>query len=191
QRDGTLSLIADAGRGTRTSVEVGVETGNVVYDANRKQFWITAVRATPPDQLVAVSPTAGTITAEIPLPGCTGAHGLRLHPDGQSAFIACEGNDQLARVDLADAHAITLAPAGAGADVLGIDPDRGWLYVAAESGDLTVFDIKRPGVALVGHDHPGANSHTVAVDPATHRVFFPLPKGANGTPTLRILRPAQ
>ena len=69
--------------------------------------------------------------------------------------------------------------------MLGIDPGRGWLYVAAESGDLTVWDITRPGLALVGHDHPGSNSHTVAVDPATHRVFFPLPAG----PVLRIMKP--
>ena len=36
---------------------------------------------------------------------------------------------------------------------------------------------------MVGHDHPGSHSHTVAADPATHRVFFPLPTG----PVLRII----
>jgi hypothetical protein len=61
--------------------------------------------------------------------------------------------------------------------------------VAAESGDLTVFDIAQPGVALIGHDAPGANSHSVVVDPATHRVFFPLMAGPQGTPVLRIMRP--
>ena len=43
---------------------------------------------------------------------------------------------------------------------------------------------------LMGHDHPGSNSHSVAVDPQTHRVFFPLMSGPNGTPVLRIMRPA-
>jgi hypothetical protein len=52
-----------------------------------------------------------------------------------------------------------------------------------------VFDIKQPGVVLVGHDHPGNNSHSVAVDPATHRVFFPLMAGSGGTPVLRIMKP--
>jgi hypothetical protein len=61
--------------------------------------------------------------------------------------------------------------------------------VAAESGDLTVFDIKQPGVVLLGHDHPGNNSHSVAVDPATHRVFFPLMAGSGGMPVLRIMKP--
>lgn len=189
QGDGALSLIADAGRGKRTQVPLGAETGNVVYDPSRGQFWITVVTSSPPDQLVEVDPKTATITTRIALPGCLGAHGLRLHPDGQSAFIACEDNDILVRVDLQGTHTISTAPTGADPDVLSIDPALGWLFVAAESGDLTVFDIKQPGVALLGHDHPGASSHTVAVDPATHRVFFPLAAGPRGTPVLRIMRP--
>ena len=189
QGDGALSLIANAGSGTRTQVPLGTETGNVVYDASRGQFWITVVKASPPNQLVAVDPKTATVTTTIALPGCNGAHGLRLHPDGQSAFIACEDNDVLARVDLGGGHAVSTAPTGGGPDVLSIDPELGWLYVAAESGDLTVFDVNQPGLALRGHEHPGANSHTVTVDPATHRVFFPLPKGASGTPVLRIMQP--
>lgn len=189
QGDGALSLIADSGSGTRTQVKVGSQTGNVVFDASRGWFWITAVATTPPDQLVAVDPVAAQIQAKIALPGCRGAHGLRMHPDSQSAFIACESNNVLARAELGGAHAVTTAATGNGPDVLSIDPGLGWLYVAAESGDLTVFDINRPGVTLVGHDQPGDNAHTVAVDPATHRVFFPLMAGPKGTPILRIMRP--
>jgi YVTN family beta-propeller protein len=190
QGDGALSLIASSGMGTRTPVPLGTETGNVVYDASRKQFWITVVKASPPDQLVEVDPKAATVTASIRLPGCSGAHGLRIHPDGQSAFIACEDNDKLARVDLGSTHAITIAATGAGPDVLSIDANKGWLYVSAESGDVTIWDINQPGTALVGHVHPGDNAHTVAADPATHRVFFPLPQGTGSTPVLRVMRPS-
>jgi DNA-binding beta-propeller fold protein YncE len=190
QGDGALSLIANAGSGTRTQVPLGVETGNVAYDAARGRFWITVVRSSPPDQLVAVDPTTAQVTTTIDLPGCSGAHGLRIHPDGQTAFVACENNDMLARVELDGAHTVALAATGLGPDVLSIDPGLGWLYVAAESGDLTVFDINQAGVALVGRDSPGNNSHSVAADPATHRVFFPLMMGPNGTPDLRIMRPA-
>jgi len=190
QRDGALSLISNGGRGRRTQVPLGVETGNVVYDRVRKWFWITVVTARPPNRLVAVDPVAAKVTTTIALPGCGGAHGLRLHPDGQSAFVACEQNDRLARVALGGAPAISTAPTGAGPDVLALDPGLGWLYVAAESGDLTVFDVNRPGLALVGHDHPGRGSHSVLVDPTTHRVFFPLAAGSTGSPTLRIMRPS-
>jgi DNA-binding beta-propeller fold protein YncE len=190
QGDGALSLIANGGMGTRTAIPLGVETGNVVFDATRKQFWITVVSSSPPDQLVEVDPKTATVTTKIGLPGCSGAHGLRLHPDGQSAFVACENNDSLARVELGGSGAVAIAATGAGPDVLSIDPVRGWLYVAAESGDLTIWDITKPGVALVGHDQPGDNAHTVAADPATHRVFFPLPQGTGTTPVLRIMHPS-
>jgi DNA-binding beta-propeller fold protein YncE len=190
QGDGALSLIADSGKGPRTAVPLGSETGNVVFDAARGWFWITVVEATPPDQLVAVDPTTAKVVTSIGVPGCSGAHGLRLHPDGQSAFIACESNSVVARVDLAGSQGVATGPTGSGPDVLSIDPVLGWLYVAAESGDLTIYDMAQPGVVLVGHDSPGSNAHSVAVDPATHRVFFPLMAGPQGAPVLRIMRPS-
>jgi DNA-binding beta-propeller fold protein YncE len=189
QRDGALSLIAGAGGGTRTQVALGTETGNVLFDASRGWFWITVVTAASPDQLVAVDPVDGKVKSRIGLPGCGGAHGLRLHPDSRSAFVACEDSSGLARVDLVAGRLVGTAATGDGPDVLSVDPGLGWLYVAAESGDLTVFDLGKPGLVLVGHDHPGESSHTVSVDPASHRVFFPLMAGRAGTPVLRIMRP--
>jgi hypothetical protein len=190
QGDGALSLIADAGSGKRTQVPLGAETGNVVFDPSRHLFWVSVVTASPPDQLVAVDPSTASVTTRLDLPGCEGAHGLRLHPDGQSAFIACENNDVVARVDLGGAHRVVTAKTGSGPDVLSVDPGLGWVYVAAESGDLTVFDLKQPGLVNIDREHPGDNAHSVAVDPATHRVYFPLEAGPNGKPVLRIMRPA-
>jgi DNA-binding beta-propeller fold protein YncE len=190
QADGALSLLSAAGSGARKQVRLGSETGNVVFDMPRGWFWITVVKPTPPDELVAVDPVSGNIADHIALPGCRGAHGLRLHPDGQSAFVACEDNDKLARVGLTGSKSIVVAPTGHGPDVLSIDPGWGWLYVAAESGDLTIFDIGKPGVTVVGHENPGPASHSVAVDPATHRLFFPLMRGPKGEPVLRIMRPS-
>jgi DNA-binding beta-propeller fold protein YncE len=189
QRDGAVSLIANAGLGKRTAVHLGVETGNVVFDPVRRRFWTSVVAATSPDQLVAIDPLRGAIETRIALPGCKGAHGVRLHPDGRSALVACEDNDVVARVDLNGAHAVTTARTGSGPDVLAIDPTLGWLYVASESGDLVVFDIARPGLIAIDHEHPGDGAHSVAVDPATHWVFFPLRAGAAGTPVLRIMKP--
>jgi DNA-binding beta-propeller fold protein YncE len=190
QGDGAISLIPNSGNGTRTAIPLGAETGNVVFDAPRGRFWITVVSSTPPDQLVAVDPVAAKVVTTIGLPGCDGAHGLRIHPDGKSALIACENNDRVARVELLGANTVSTAATGSGPDVLSIDPGLGWLYIAAESGDLTVFDINQPGVVLIGHDSPGDNSHSVAADPATHRVFFPLMSGPDGTPVLRIMHPS-
>jgi hypothetical protein len=189
QEDGAISLIARAGTGKRKQVSLGSETGNVVFDDARRWFWITVVARPAVDRLVAVDPLSGTVTARIDLPGCSGAHGLRLHPDGLSAFVACEDNDTLARVELGAAHAVVRAATGRGPDVMSIDVGLGWLYVAAESGELAVFDIHRPGLEAIDREHPGEHAHSVAVDAATHRVFFPLESGPRGKPVLRIMRP--
>jgi DNA-binding beta-propeller fold protein YncE len=125
QGDGAISLIAGTGAGTRIQVPLGLETGNVVFDPSRGCFWITVVMATPPDKLIAVNPVAGTLADQIDLPGCTGAHGLRLHPDANSAFVACETNNVALRVGLDPAHAIATAPVGVTPDVQAIDAGLG------------------------------------------------------------------
>lgn len=189
QGDGAVSLLSDDGSGKRTQVPLGKETGNVVFDQPRGSFWVTVVQSSPPNQLVSIDPVAAKPTLTIPLPGCEGAHGLRLHPDGNSAFIACEDNATVLRVDLAGDHAVASASSGSDPDVLAIDSTFGWLYVAAESGDLTVFDIGKPGLVEIDREYPADESHTVSVDSATHHVYFPLPKGVDGKPVLRIMKP--
>jgi DNA-binding beta-propeller fold protein YncE len=190
QRDGALSLIADAGHGKRTQLRLGTEAGNVAFDRVRGWFWVTVVGPQAPDRLVAVDPVAQTIVRTVPLPGCHGAHGLRVHPDGKSAFIACEANALLVRVELDSPHAIASATTGRDPDVLDIDPGLGWLYVAAETGELTVFDIRQARVVSIGRDRPGDRTHSVAIDVSTHRVFFPVARGTHGSPVLRIMRPS-
>jgi DNA-binding beta-propeller fold protein YncE len=188
QSDGAVSLIADAGMGQRTQLPLGKETGNVAFDAVRNVFWVAVVRGEPPDQLVAIDPASATIVTRHDLPGCDGAHGVRVHPDGQRAWVACEDNARLVQVDLA-AGTLATAKVGKGPDVLALDPALGWLYVAAESGELHVFDVAPPDPVRIDSERPGDNAHSVAVDPATHRVFFPLMKGPSGKPVLRIMRP--
>jgi DNA-binding beta-propeller fold protein YncE len=190
QGDGAVSLIRAAGNGERTQVALGVQTGNIVFDPSRAVFWISVVTPAPPEQLIAVDPRTAAITARVALPGCSGAHGLRLHPDGKTALVACEENAKVVRAALDGSIELASAPCGSDPDVMSIDPGLGWLYVAAESGDLTVFDLEQPGLVSIDREHPGDHSHSVAVDPSTHKVFFPLVAGAKGTPSLRIMRPA-
>jgi len=190
QGDGAVSLINGSGSGTRTQVILSaVETGNVTFDASRGQFWVTAVNANPPDQLVSINPVTASVVKRIDLPGCQGAHGLRLHPDGQSALVACEINSVLVRVDLGARAVLATNPVGNTPDVLSVDSGNGWLYVAAESGELTVFDLGKTGLVKIDDETIDSTAHTVAVDPATHRVFFPLQAGVAGTPVLHIMRP--
>ena len=76
-------------------------------------------------------------------------------------------------------------PVGRGPDVLAFDPVWRRLYVAAESGVVTVFDEMGTRLKLVG-EIKAPHAHSVAVDPDTHRVYLPL-QNIDGRPVLRIL----
>jgi DNA-binding beta-propeller fold protein YncE len=72
--------------------------------------------------------------------------------------------------------------------VVAFDPGLSRLYVAAESGVVAVFDEKGTSVQKQGQAKLASGAHTVAVDPATHRVFFPL-ESHGGHPVLRMMAP--
>jgi hypothetical protein len=75
-------------------------------------------------------------------------------------------------------------------DVLAFDPGLQRLYTAAETGTVAVYDVAADhSVAEKGRAFLAANAHTVAVDPATHRVYFPL-QNVNGHPVLRVMAPS-
>lgn len=168
---------------TRGTIKLGDEVGNVTYDPARRMAW-AAVRT--PEQLVAFDPATRHVLARISLPGCDGAHGVYVGPAGR-AFVACERNAKLAIVDLTRRRPVDLVRVGAEPDVLAVDPVDGRLYVAAESGIVTVL-ATRPTVHVLAQAHLAESAHSVAVDPRTRRVVFPL-QDVRGHPVLRVMQP--
>jgi hypothetical protein len=73
-------------------------------------------------------------------------------------------------------------------DVLAYDPGLRYLYVASESGPVSLFKSESARVSKIGEVPIGPNAHVVAVDPETHKSYFPL-KDVDGHPVLRIMRP--
>jgi hypothetical protein len=74
-------------------------------------------------------------------------------------------------------------------DVLAFDSSMRRLYVSAESGVVGVFLETADSLKPLGLAFLAAEAHTVAVDPATHLVYFPLQSGSTGRPQLLIMRP--
>ncbi len=73
-------------------------------------------------------------------------------------------------------------------DVLAYDPELRRLYVASESGIVAVFELRGSSLVKLGQTKLADRAHSVAVDQATHRVFFPL-EDVRGHPVLRVMRP--
>src|SRR5437667_2111638 len=167
------------------AVQLGHEVGNVAYDSTRGLAYVT-VR--PPDQVVAFDPTTGTITDRLRLKNCRGAHGLYVQPQTHQGFVACENNAKVVMVDLGNHRQIAAASVGNNPDVLAYDPGLGRLYVAAESGVVTVFSPTANRLHQLGQAHLADKAHSVAVDPATHLRFFPLERDPT-KPGLRVMQP--
>jgi DNA-binding beta-propeller fold protein YncE len=95
----------------------------------------------------------------------------------------------LAVFDLKTMKLISVYQVGEDPDVLAFDRGLKRLYVSAESGIVSVFQETDRNLRLLGQfDIPHA--HTVAVDPNSHLVYFPL-ENVGGHPLLRIMRPAE
>jgi DNA-binding beta-propeller fold protein YncE len=179
---GGSETVVDAGTGAaRGTVQLGAEVGNVAYDPAADQM-LVAVQGR--DELAVVDPATLTVARRVPLPGCDHDHGLTLDPGAGLAFVACDGNATLLTVDLGNWQITGTAAVGDDPDVLAYDQQAHRLYVAAESGTLTVLDRTGSTVTVVGRGHLADGAHVVAVDPATHHTFYPIPQAADGRPAL-------
>lgn len=183
---GGTETVIDVRSNTRVAtIPLGGEVGNTQYDPISKHIFANVQTR---KQLVEIDPATDTVIARIDLPGAAGNHGLLIDPNGRLAFIACEDNDQLLVLDLRTRHVVSSFKVGGDPDVLAFDPQLGWLYVAGEAGTVSLFKVENGAASEIGEGHLGPNAHVVAVDPATHRAYFPL-TDLNGKPALRITEP--
>ena len=77
---------------------------------------------------------------------------------------------------------------GDGPDVLALDPGLHRLYVAAESGELAIFDVSGSRPIRLAQGNAGPNAHTVAVNPVNHSIYLAL-TDVGGHPVLREMAP--
>jgi DNA-binding beta-propeller fold protein YncE len=184
--------VVDAASGQATgTIRLGGEAGNLQADPGGPAGGQVLVAVQGRNQLVVIDPRSQQITRRVGLAGCDHDHGLLLDGAHRLAFVACDGNARLLVVDLQTWQVTASHPVGRDPDVLAFDPGLGLVYVAAESGTVTVFaetataqgrGLVRRGSGVMPH------AHAVAVDPRTHLVYLPL-EDEGGRPVLRIMTP--
>lgn len=185
EHGGTDTVIDVASNKRVATIPLGGEVGNTQYDPVTQRVF---VNVQTDNQLVEIDPVSNKIVSRTKLPGAMGNHGLYIDAPARLAFIACEDNDKLLVLDLGSRSVLASFDVAKDPDVLAFDQSPGWLYVAGESGQVSLFKVNGQTVAALGTAWLGANAHVVAVDPATHEAYFPL-KDVKGKPVLRILRP--
>ena len=182
---GGVDAVIDATRNSLlTTVPLGGGAGNTVYDSVSGHI-LVAVHGV--NQLVAIDPGTNKILGRYPFPGIEDPHGIALDGADHIAFVAGEKNHSLAVVDLTTMKMLSEYEVGDDPDVLDFDPGLKRLYVSAESGTVTIFQYGNRKLTPLGFLNM-PHAHTVAVDPETHLVYFPL-QDINWHPVLRIMRP--
>jgi DNA-binding beta-propeller fold protein YncE len=169
------------------AVPLGGEAGNTQYDPTSHQIYV-AVQTK--NQLVAIDPRTDKITARYDLKKGKHPHGFYIDAPRNRAYVSCQGDDTLIVFNLDSHQEEDVFPVGGGPDVLAFDAELHLLYVACESGGVSIFKADNGKLAKLGDADVGPNSHTVAVDSKTHKAYFPL-KNLNGAPGLRIMVPSQ
>jgi len=184
---GKTDTVIDAKTNQRvTTIALGGGAGNSQYDSAADRIFVAVDGR---EELAEIDPNTDQIVARYPITGCKGSHGLLIDSEHRLAFAACEHNSKLVVFDLETKKATATLSVGADPDVLAFDAGLQRLYVSAESGIITIFDERDRSLQKVGEGLFAPNAHSVAVDPSTHRVYFPL-QNINGKPVLRIALPS-
>lgn len=182
---GVDTVIDTATNKKLTAIELGGEAGNTQYDPISKLIFV-AVQTR--NQLVAIDPQTDNIVARYDLKLGRHPHGFYLDAPRNRAYISCQEDNKLIVFNLESHAEEQVFPVGGDPDVLAFDTSLNLLYVACESGVVSLFKAADGKLVKLGDAKVGLNSHTLAVDPRTHKAYFPL-KNHNGSPALRIMVP--
>lgn len=182
---GKLLVISGRSDSVMGTVPLDGEAGNTLFDPGSRCI-LVAVQTR--NQVYVIEPGGEHILGRFPLAGADRPHGMVIDAARRLAFVANEGDATLLVVDLRMMKVVDTLHVGGDPDVLAFDPLWRRVYVASESGVVSVFTETSGGVVHDG-DVAYPHAHSVAVDPRTHLVYLPL-QDVGGRPLLRILAPA-
>jgi YVTN family beta-propeller protein len=184
--DGGTETVLDVVNNHRVAtIPLGGAVGNTQYDPISKHVFVDVQTR---NELVELDPRSVTVTARYHLADCVNDHGLLIDAAERRAYIACDGNARLLTFDLRTRAVIDSHSVGSEPDVLALDARARRLYVAAESGIVSVFDVASSPIHKLGEALLAPHAHVVTVDQETHAAYFPL-QDIRGRPVLRIATP--
>jgi DNA-binding beta-propeller fold protein YncE len=167
------------------AITLGGEAGNTQYDPASRHIFVGVQSR---NELAEIDPAALKIVHRYPLPGCQWSHSVAIDAAARAAYVGCQRNVRLVRLDLRSGRVMGSGGVGVGVDVLALDGALHRLYAASESGIVSVYDVTDGGLRRMAQGFLAPNAHVVAVDPTTHRVYFPL-QNVGGKPVMRVMEP--
>jgi DNA-binding beta-propeller fold protein YncE len=167
------------------NVSLGGQAGNTQYDPISHHMFVCVQDR---NELAEIDPARLILIRRYALPGCESSHSLTIDPAERAAYVGCQHNFRLVRLDLRTSRVTASGGVGIGIDVLALDPGLHRLYAGSESGIVSIYDVSKSGLQRIAQGLLARNAHVVAVDPTTHRIYFPL-QNVDGKPVLRVMEP--
>ena len=159
------------------------ETGMPQYDPVARKVYVNLQ-----DQNIfaVIDPETDEVVGRYGVGRCRGNHGMALDVEHRRAFLSCEDNNLLTVFDLEKHVPIAYLPLAEGGDVVKYDPGLRRIYEACYGGAISVFQEVDANHFRKLEDFPVQKKvHSLAVDPATHRVYAPEQE-ENGKPAAKM-----
>jgi DNA-binding beta-propeller fold protein YncE len=134
-------------------------------------------------KLAVVDAKSLTVKAAWPLPGCQNPTGLALDAGHHRLFSVC-ANQVMAVTDSVSGRQVARIVIGSGPDAAAFDSDLGLVFSSnGQDGTLTVIHEESPDeYRVVATVTTQVSARTMALDPATHRIFLAAAKLGDAPP---------
>jgi DNA-binding beta-propeller fold protein YncE len=181
---GRQELVIDvASCKARRPIPLAGEVGNTQYDSVAGLIWVAVATR---NELASIDPLTDSVIDRVRLPGIEYPHGFYLDAEHRLIYVTGEKNATVGVLDMRQNRIVHVYPVAAEPDVLDLDPVRRRLYVAAESGVITAFEVRDDTLVPLA-EYRAPHAHSVALDPASGFLYVPLEE-VRERPVLRILR---
>ncbi|MBV8798304.1 MAG: YncE family protein [Alphaproteobacteria bacterium] len=166
---GSISAIDPQSNTAIATIKIGAGLEAAGVDGRGKLF----VDGAEQHDLISIDTRSNTVLAHYAMPGCLRPHGIAVDAKTRRVFVTCI-NKAMIVLDADTGANLAALPIGASSDGAAFDPKR--KLALSSNGDGTLSVIKEVDAAhfvKLGDVATQASARTIALDPATGRVFLP------------------
>lgn len=166
--DAKAASIIDVRAGKRVAdVPLGGSAEQIALDGSGKAF----INVDTANTIARLDLRAHKIDARWPTPGCEAPHGLAYDTSARRLFASCK-NAQMIVIEAVTGKPLALLPIGRGTDGAAFDPVRKLAFSANKDGTLSVVAERGGRFVSLGDEPTAPGARTIAIDPATGRIFL-------------------